>query len=287
MNLLNLTYFNAIIGVAYFSEIIGFGISNGIGIYVNQNFKNKNKVDYYVKIGGYINCLFSLVFVIILACCYYPILHLLLGLPKDIDYTFYFLAPFLINNIYLIYFIVLVPVLMQTILGLIVFKRKTWMGKISLEEEVKVVVFDFDDTLYSGVNWLNWELYCKEAVSVLFKSLDLKKYKKVHKSVEKKEFSDEEIVKQLIKYNLDIQTWIEYRENNKCEIDYSNCNVVDNKILKMLAEKYHLYIVSNSTLKEIYEISNNLNIDLSLFKGIFENKFDNNNISKKDYIIIS
>lgn len=102
MELVNLTYFNAIIGIAYFSEIIGFGISNGIGIYINQNIKNKNKVDYYIKIGGYINCFCSLVLVIILACCYYPILHLLLGLPKNINYTFYFIMliyMFLMSNL--------------------------------------------------------------------------------------------------------------------------------------------------------------------------------------------
>lgn len=91
MNLENLTYFNAIIAISYFADLIGFGVSNGVGIYINQNINNKEKVDYYIKLGLYINFIVSIIFVIILASCYYPILHLLLGLSKNIKYSFYFI----------------------------------------------------------------------------------------------------------------------------------------------------------------------------------------------------
>lgn len=91
MNLHNLTYYNAIIGLAAFSDLIGFGISNGVGIFINQNINDKKKVDYYTKIGLYLNIIFSAIFVILLGVFYKPILHSFLGLAQNISYSFYFI----------------------------------------------------------------------------------------------------------------------------------------------------------------------------------------------------
>jgi Na+-driven multidrug efflux pump len=91
MNLIDLTYFNAIMEIAAFGDLIGFGLSNGVGIFVNQNIKNKDKVDYYIKVGLYLDIIFSLLFIILLAIFYKPILHNLLDLPNNINYSFYFI----------------------------------------------------------------------------------------------------------------------------------------------------------------------------------------------------
>lgn len=66
MSLNNLTYFNAIIGLATFGNLLSFGISNGVGIFINQNIHNKDKVSYYTKVGMYLNFVFSFICVIML-----------------------------------------------------------------------------------------------------------------------------------------------------------------------------------------------------------------------------
>ena len=91
MNLINLTYFNAVFGLTYFAELIAFGIASGIGVYVNHNIENKQKVNNYIKIGLYLHIISSFVLVLIFAIFYKPLLHGLLSLPNSIDYGFYFL----------------------------------------------------------------------------------------------------------------------------------------------------------------------------------------------------
>ena len=34
---------------------------------------------------------------------------------------------------------------------------------------IKVVIFDFDDTLYSGIDKRPWTNYCKKAIKVLLR----------------------------------------------------------------------------------------------------------------------
>lgn len=117
MQLADLTYFNAVATITYFANLIGYGFSSGIALYVNQNIKHKDLVEYYVKIGMYINLVFSFVFVGVLAACYKVVLHSLLGLPKNIDYLFYFLMlvyVFLYSN--LTYFIDVLKQLKQFVL---------------------------------------------------------------------------------------------------------------------------------------------------------------------------
>ncbi len=532
MNINDLTYFNAILSIAYFCDIIAFGISNGVSVYINQNIKDEKIVTRYIKVGLYLNFFCSIIFVIILASCYYPVLHGLLALPTTIDYKFYFvmliymffstnstficnilkelkifiaemldavikscliiigflityfcfnmsldlipliyifttittltfviiyfknnkyfkvnlfkftkfkiskeefiiiwrmfvtqfiwqigyimlsffilrvseiffnqysyfenvldlfngllfsfivvtsidicrqlgenkfkeayktgtyslyativiwfiyfilslsfsipiingmskdiqsgafislllyvvmhlfrflswnlssyilcwggkvrllmwqeviamlyfvgiyfIAQFLPVNIYLTYAFIMFPPIVLTILDFIIFKRKNWMKNIN--NNIKVVIFDFDDTLYSGVDWTPWNEFCVKALNYFFKNENFNDIK---------DLSDEYIVKKLIENKKNVNVWLDYREHNECPVDLSNCKVTSNSTLSKFAEKYKIYIVSNSTLKEINETSKQLNIDLSLFSGIYINKFENGQTSKK------
>lgn len=47
----SLTYLNAFMSVNYFANVLGFGISAGINILINQNIKNQKKVQTYATIG--------------------------------------------------------------------------------------------------------------------------------------------------------------------------------------------------------------------------------------------
>ena len=43
----------------------------------------------------------------------------------------YIFGGIIASNVYLVYYLITVPVIGQTILGLVIFKRKKWMKKIS------------------------------------------------------------------------------------------------------------------------------------------------------------
>lgn len=91
MQLVELTYFNSMIVVASFASIIGFGISNGIGIFVNQNINDNQKIDNYITFGLKISIIFSFILTLLLMVFYKPLLHFVFNLPYTIDYTFYFI----------------------------------------------------------------------------------------------------------------------------------------------------------------------------------------------------
>lgn len=60
---------------------------------------------------------------------------------------------------------------------------------------IKVVIFDFDDTLYSGVNWAPWEEFCRKGLRAMFDDLDNESYnQKFGAYVDAVDFSDETIV---------------------------------------------------------------------------------------------
>lgn len=91
LNLNNLTYYNAIITLSFFAEMIGFGFIEGFGIYINQNIQDKEKSKNYAKIGFYWTIIFSLLFIILLACFPNFIIKDVLSIDFKVEYSFYYL----------------------------------------------------------------------------------------------------------------------------------------------------------------------------------------------------
>lgn len=91
MNLVQLTYLNAMVSISYFSQIIGFGISLGVSVYINQNYKNKEKVAFYTKIGLYLTILLGFIFVLLLFIFKDFFLSTLMNIDVAGNYVFYYL----------------------------------------------------------------------------------------------------------------------------------------------------------------------------------------------------
>lgn len=91
MNLDNLTYYNAIISLIFFGDMIAFGMSEAFGVYINQNIHDKNKASSYVKIGLYFTIIFSVVLVAFMIIFKDFVLYRLLGLSGPLSYTFYYI----------------------------------------------------------------------------------------------------------------------------------------------------------------------------------------------------
>lgn len=184
---------------------------------------------------------------------------------------FYFVAPYLPSNIFLIYFIITFPTILQTIMGLIMFKRKKWMKNLT-NNQIKVVVFDFDDTLYSGIDWSPWGDYILIGLNEVLKDNENKD--KIISQVTSSSLNDVDIHTILKENNVDSKLFLTYRQNNLCKLDYHSCKVTDNQTIKAFAEKYTLYIVSNSTKNDIINTSKMLGLDLSPFKDIVCNDYN-------------
>lgn len=102
LNLNNLTYYNAIITLSFFAEMIGFGFIEGFGIYINQNIQDKEKSKNYAKIGFYWTIVFSLLFIILLACFPNFIIKDVLSIDFNVEYSFYYL---MVISIFLSFFV--------------------------------------------------------------------------------------------------------------------------------------------------------------------------------------
>lgn len=91
LQLQELTYYNAMITIIYFAEIIGYAFNEGFGIYINQNINNPEKSKQYAKMGFYFSCIFTFVLCLVLALMPELIITKVLGLTFEINYTFYYL----------------------------------------------------------------------------------------------------------------------------------------------------------------------------------------------------
>ncbi len=159
-------------------------------------------------------------------------------------------------------------------------------------KNVKVIVFDFDDTLYKYLPWNNYNQYF------------LKRFKKLFPNFSKKQF--EELV---IKYNLketyrvtetaaqimvdmkmDTKQLVNLLRKIKFSTEWSKGQVFPQKITRALAKNYNLYIVSNSSPENIKYVSRKLKINLKYFKAILSNNFIPKDLTKmarlKDIFIL-
>ena len=86
-----LTYFNAVLTLSAISEIIAFGISNSVGVYINQNISNDRKVNHYIKVGFQLNLIFAFIITIIFVAGKDLILKYMFGINESVNDVFYYI----------------------------------------------------------------------------------------------------------------------------------------------------------------------------------------------------
>lgn len=91
LNLHDLTYYNSIITLSYFVEMIAFGCSEGFGIFVNQHSSNPEKSKKYAKLGFYFTVLLAIIFVVGIGAVPNVILNNILNLDFEVNLSFYYL----------------------------------------------------------------------------------------------------------------------------------------------------------------------------------------------------
>ena len=143
----------------------------------------------------------------------------------------------------------------------------------------KVVVFDFDHTLYNNVVYEDWQNYCTKGLRRLLSFLDEVTIEKIINN--QKEFGDLNIIQTLIEQGLSVDDWINYRKQNLRSFDISNATAVNKTVLKEFADKYILYIVSHNQRFDVERVAKAMKINLKMFKDILTNTFKDGLFSKK------
>lgn len=105
LKLNDLTYYNAMMTVMFFGEMIAFGFSEGFGLYINQHINEPEKSKNYAKIGFYFTCAYSAIITTLFACFPSFILKNILNLNFEVNLVFYYLmvAVMFFNTIFSFY----------------------------------------------------------------------------------------------------------------------------------------------------------------------------------------
>lgn len=162
--------------------------------------------------------------------------------------------------------------------------------------KLKVLIFDFDETLYQGSEVFGdkWSQACVDLIDHFFSDLNLEQKRELFKKYEipynfdrnyLKEKPAKYCLKILLGEGYTIDDWINYWSTHIYSEDWSLVtNVISNDLLKILSENYKIYIVTASLRESIEHYSKMLNIDISLFSEIYSNFVPRlKNGTKKDY----
>jgi len=144
---------------------------------------------------------------------------------------------------------------------------------------MKIIIFDFDDTLYNGTVWGNWQNYMKEFFAKTFNKQEgtefIEKYK-----LREHNFKISETAKALIQEFGSAEKIVNYTIKNIYPLQAPDLHFIDINFLKKLSKKYPLYIVSNSSENRCLKYLKDNNIDTNIFRGIFTNKFESTDPTK-------
>lgn len=135
----------------------------------------------------------------------------------------------------------------------------------------KVLVFDFDETLYYSPDIR--EYYIRYIKSTILKLSNLSE-SETDSLMEEVGFTMENKASPSFssscgRFGIEKSAWDNYRIDNFFEINYKNAESIDNSVLLNLSKRYPLYIVTNEAYKNILIKAERLGIDVTVFKKIF------------------
>lgn len=135
---------------------------------------------------------------------------------------------------------------------------------------IKIVIFDFDDTLYSDKNPKPWRDYCLNAIeSFLQKRSD---YQQIMDEVLTRSFSDNQLIAFLKNYDVREEIINDYFKTHQVEDGtFDNCTIVSDESLASFANHFKLFIVSNSKKESVVKNMSILNINPRYFIDIISN----------------
>lgn len=139
-------------------------------------------------------------------------------------------------------------------------------------ENIKVVIFDFDDTLYRGGTWTRWGDYVINFYNIAVK--DPEKCQAFRERYGLDGWSNgATIAKAMIDEFGSARKFSKYGSKFIFQHIVENMIHVSDEEISKISKEYKLYIVSNNTKKYIKHYLGEFEISRKHFKGIYENKF--------------
>lgn len=155
--------------------------------------------------------------------------------------------------------------------------------------KIKCFIFDFDDTLYYGVDWTEWNDMQQKWIRSHYQDLTDEQFSSLClQATGKTNLEGKDIVQLLIKEEGSAKAYLDWRnsiDGKMSEFEKNGQVVSMDEIRKFRSQCDRLggkmFIVSNSTQKGIEVFAKHYKIDLSLFDGIYVNQYSAEDATKK------
>lgn len=148
--------------------------------------------------------------------------------------------------------------------------------------KIKVIIFDFDGTLYCGEDFARASGYHRNAVESILDKEKLKifeeKYPKYYN------LSNYKIADALQKEFSMAKDYVNYEESHLYPLTLENIRPLNWDFLYELSQKIPLVIVSNSTINHQKFYLNQFGLNFNIFSDFYKNTFDTPN-GKGDYYV--
>ena len=149
-------------------------------------------------------------------------------------------------------------------------------------KNIKVIIFDFDGTLYKYLEWKGYNQFFIKGIRKLFPELSddefnfyIKKYKILNG-----DRTSERTAKLLLDLHNSTKGFYNFLKTVDFACNWEDGEIFPQELLEKLSKKYKLIIVSNSAEENIKFVSKNMGIDLKYFKEIISNQFKKEDLTK-------
>lgn len=165
------------------------------------------------------------------------------------------------------------------------FEHKKIKQKLLDLTQVKAVIFDFDDTLYSGGDWSDFFDICTEFLvakgfgnskNEIFDMLEAK-YPNIHNFGMR-------VCNYAKENGYDVNILYDYLNENIYDISNANFEFMDYAFLEKLSKLMPIYLVSNSPENYVKHYAKEFGINLNFFEKVYYNRHEGEDFSKLFYI---
>lgn len=148
-------------------------------------------------------------------------------------------------------------------------------------KSIKSVVFDFDETLYSGGDWSGYGKYVYE----MFVELNMfGSVAEAERALSEKYPTESDagikVLRYLLDNNLPTNLISEYNSSHFYDVGLDRVQRINVELLSKLSRQFDLYIVTNSSMQYLTKSLKKLGISKGLFRAILGNEFDQNDTTK-------
>ncbi len=145
----------------------------------------------------------------------------------------------------------------------------------------KVIILDYDGTLYNGSVLIGWGDYVKNFLNGYIGEKEAKKFIKRH-GFESYNIVGQKLASALIQDFGTARVFYDHQDKKNYVLSAPDLKYVDSGILKDLKKYAKIYIVSNSPVSHVINNSKRNGFDISFADGIYSNQFNPKDVTKCD-----